>query len=34
VLLRVKPTDPPSYKRSLDPALGRLRFRQALLGKA
>jgi thiamine pyrophosphate-dependent acetolactate synthase large subunit-like protein len=34
VLLRVKPTDPPSFKRSLDPALGRLRFRQALLGKA
>jgi thiamine pyrophosphate-dependent acetolactate synthase large subunit-like protein len=33
VLLRVKPTDPPSYKRSLDPALERLRFRQALLGK-
>ena len=34
VLLRVKPTDPPSYKRSLDPSMGRLRFRQALLGKA
>jgi thiamine pyrophosphate-dependent acetolactate synthase large subunit-like protein len=34
VLLRVKPTDPPSYKRGLDPALERLRFRQALLGKA
>ena len=33
VLLRVKPTDPPSHKRSLDPALERLRFRQALLGK-
>lgn len=33
VLLRVKPTDPPSYKRSLDPSMGRLRFRQALLGK-
>ena len=33
VLLRVKPTDPPSYKRSLDPAMGRLRFRQLLLGK-
>ena len=33
VLLRVKPTDPPSYKRSLDPAMGRLRFRQSLLGK-
>jgi thiamine pyrophosphate-dependent acetolactate synthase large subunit-like protein len=34
VLLRVKPTDPPSYKRSLDPALARIRFREALLGKA
>src|ERR1044072_6785221 len=33
VLLRVKPTDPPSYKRSLDPSMGRLRFRQSLLGK-
>jgi thiamine pyrophosphate-dependent acetolactate synthase large subunit-like protein len=33
VLLRVKPSDPPSYKRSLDPSMGRLRFRQALLGK-
>ena len=32
VLLRVKPTDPPPYKRSLDPAYGRLRFREALLG--
>ena len=32
VLLRVKPTDPPSYKRSLDPSMGRLRFRQSLLG--
>lgn len=32
VLLRVKPTDPPSYKRSLDPARARLRFREALLG--
>jgi thiamine pyrophosphate-dependent acetolactate synthase large subunit-like protein len=32
VLLRVKPTDPPKYKRSLDPAMGRLRFRQSLLG--
>src|SRR6202790_2044577 len=26
VLLPVKPTDPPSYKRSLDPALARMRF--------
>jgi phosphonopyruvate decarboxylase len=34
VLLRVKPTDPPSFKRSLDPSLGRLRFRAALPGKA
>jgi phosphonopyruvate decarboxylase len=30
VVLRVKPTDPPGFKRSLDPALARLRFRQAL----
>jgi thiamine pyrophosphate-dependent acetolactate synthase large subunit-like protein len=29
VVLRVKPTDPPSFKRSLDPALARLRFRRA-----
>ena len=34
VVLRVKPTEPPSFKRSLDPALARLRFRQALLGRA
>ncbi len=33
VLLRVKPTDPPRLKRSLDPSLERLRFRQALFGK-
>jgi thiamine pyrophosphate-dependent acetolactate synthase large subunit-like protein len=33
VLLRVKPTDPPSFKRSLDPSMARLRFRQALLGR-
>jgi thiamine pyrophosphate-dependent acetolactate synthase large subunit-like protein len=32
VVLRVKPTDPPRYKRSLDPSMGRLRFRQSLLG--
>ncbi len=31
VLLRVKPTDPPSYKRDLDPASGRTRFRLATL---
>ena len=33
VLLRVKPTDPPTYKRNLDPSMGRLRFRQSLLGR-
>jgi thiamine pyrophosphate-dependent acetolactate synthase large subunit-like protein len=31
VLLRVKPTDPPIFKRSLDPAAARLRFRGAVL---
>jgi thiamine pyrophosphate-dependent acetolactate synthase large subunit-like protein len=31
VLLRVKPTEPPSYKRDLDPANTRARFRAALL---
>jgi phosphonopyruvate decarboxylase len=31
VLLRVKPSEPPSYKRDLDPANGRWRFRAALL---
>jgi phosphonopyruvate decarboxylase len=30
VLLRVKPTEPPSYQRLLDPALARIRFRAAL----
>ena len=30
VLLRVKPTDPPSFKRDLDPATGRTRFKAAL----
>jgi phosphonopyruvate decarboxylase len=30
VLLRVKPTHPPSFKRDLDPALCRMRFRAAL----
>jgi thiamine pyrophosphate-dependent acetolactate synthase large subunit-like protein len=30
VLLRVKPTDPPSYKRDMDPAAVRIRFRSAL----
>jgi phosphonopyruvate decarboxylase len=33
VLLRVKPTHPPSFKRDLDPALCRMRFRIALLAK-
>ncbi len=32
VLLRVKPTDPPAYKRNLDLAECRVRFRGALLG--
>jgi phosphonopyruvate decarboxylase len=30
VLLRVKPTEPPAYKRNLDPAACRVRFRSAL----
>jgi phosphonopyruvate decarboxylase len=29
VLLRVKPTDPPKYKRDLDPATTRTRFRSS-----
>jgi len=33
VLLRVKPTEPPAYKRNLDPAECRVRFRMALLGR-
>ena len=33
VLLRVKPTEPPAYKRNLDPAACRVRFRTALLGR-
>jgi thiamine pyrophosphate-dependent acetolactate synthase large subunit-like protein len=33
VLLRVKPTPPPSFKRDLDPALCRTRFRAALAGR-
>ena len=33
VLLRVKPTEPPADQRVLDPALGRLRFRAALMGE-
>jgi phosphonopyruvate decarboxylase len=32
VLLRVAPTEPPAYKRNLDPAACRERFRAALLG--
>lgn len=32
VVVRVNPTDPPAYKRQLDPAICRLRFREALLG--
>jgi phosphonopyruvate decarboxylase len=31
VLLRVKPTEPPAYKRNLDPAACRVRFRTNLL---
>ena len=33
VLMRVKPTQPPSFKRDLDPALCRMRFRAALASK-
>jgi thiamine pyrophosphate-dependent acetolactate synthase large subunit-like protein len=32
VVLRVKPDDPPAYKRNLDPAACRIRFRGALIG--
>jgi thiamine pyrophosphate-dependent acetolactate synthase large subunit-like protein len=32
VVLRVRPTDPPAYKRNMDPAFCRNRFRSALLG--
>jgi thiamine pyrophosphate-dependent acetolactate synthase large subunit-like protein len=32
VVLRVKPDDPPPYKRNLDPAACRIRFRSAPLG--
>ena len=34
VLLKVKPDDPPPYKRNMDPASCRMRFRGALLGQA
>lgn len=33
VLLRVKPGDPPKYKREMNPAATRVRFRTALLGR-
>ena len=33
VLLRVRPTDPPVYKRNMDPSACRNRFRAALLGR-
>src|SRR5579885_3222932 len=32
VVLKVRPDDPPPYKRNMDPAACRIRFRQALLG--
>jgi phosphonopyruvate decarboxylase len=32
VLLRVRPTEPPAYKRDLDPAACRIRFRAAMSG--
>jgi len=34
VVLRVKPTDPPAFKRNMDPSACRNRFRAALLGAA
>ncbi|MDH3413747.1 MAG: thiamine pyrophosphate-dependent enzyme [Gammaproteobacteria bacterium] len=33
ILLKVKPGDPPAYKRNMDPAACRVRFRAALLEK-
>jgi len=33
ILLRVKPTDPPKFKRNFDPASCRVRFRMNLLGQ-
>jgi phosphonopyruvate decarboxylase len=33
VLLRVKPSEPPAYKRLMDPAACRVRFRMGLLGQ-
>jgi hypothetical protein len=32
VVLKVRPDDPPPYKRNLDPATCRIRFKTALLG--
>jgi phosphonopyruvate decarboxylase len=32
IVLRVKPTDPPAFKRNMDPSACRSRFRTALLG--
>jgi len=34
VVLRVKPTDPPAFKRNMDPSACRHRFRTALLGQS
>ena len=34
VVLRVKPTDPPAFKRNMDPSTCRNRFRTALLGSS
>ena len=34
VVLRVKPTDPPAFKRNMDPSACRNRFRTALLGSS
>ena len=34
VLLRVKPTDPPAFKRNMDPSACRVRFRTALRGSS
>jgi thiamine pyrophosphate-dependent acetolactate synthase large subunit-like protein len=34
VVLKVKPDEPPSYKRNMDPTSCRVRFRGALLGTA
>jgi thiamine pyrophosphate-dependent acetolactate synthase large subunit-like protein len=34
IVLKVKPDDPPPYKRNMDPASCRVRFRTALLGAA